>query len=113
MNILLVALGGFFGSIARFYLAGKINRHLLGTWLANLTGSLLLGVVLRLYLSGVIAEEAWLLAGVGFCGAYTTFSTFGNEGLDLLMEKQYITAGRYIISSVVLSLFLVWVVLAL
>src|SRR5690625_1667428 len=111
MSFILVALGGFFGSIARFYIYEKANKRLIGTWIANITGSIFLGFIFHFYLSNLIAEQLWLFLGVGFCGAYTTFSTFGNETLQLILEKRYRVATVYVLSSLMVSLFLVFIIL--
>jgi CrcB protein len=71
---LLVALGAFVGAPLRFALAGRFDseRFPLGTWLANVTGSFLLGL-----LSGAAVDGDWrALLGVGFCGGFTTYSAF-------------------------------------
>lgn len=113
MNILLVALGGFVGSISRYYVSVKMPKSLCGTWIANITGSLLLAILLKLYLTGTISDFLWLLIGVGFCGAYTTFSTFGNETLVLIQEQKYKHATVYVFSSICMSLLIVGIVINL
>lgn len=111
-NLLLVACGGFIGSIARFWISNELNKHLTGTWLANITGSLLLALIFRLYVNELVSDSIWLFVGIGFCGAYTTFSTFGKETITLLLEKEYIKASLYVISSILISfLFVVFVVI--
>jgi len=107
LNLIVVGGGGFIGSIARFWIANELQKHITGTWIANISGSLLLAIIYRLYANGVASELIWLLFGVGFCGAYTTFSTFGKETLILLLEKQYGTAIIYVLSSFLLSFLLV------
>src|SRR5690625_2167423 len=104
MSILLVAAGGFIGSVMRFLLSVKANKHLIGTWIANISGSVLLAFLLHFYLHEAISENVWLFLGVGFCGAYTTFSTFGNETLFLILDKKYKRAVGYVSSSIITSL---------
>lgn len=111
MSFFLVAFGGFFGSMARFYIYEKANQRLIGTWIANITGSIFLAFIFHLYFSNLISEQLWLCLGVGFCGAYTTFSTFGNETLQLILAKRYGTAAGYVFSSLMVSLFFVVIIL--
>lgn len=113
MNFLLVACGGFFGSILRSYLSILCQKRFIGTWVANISGSLLLAVTVRLYVNGTFSEGLWLLVGVGFCGAYTTFSTFSYEAIQLMIEKQFIQASVYIFSTLSISILLVGLVIAL
>ncbi len=111
-KLLLVACGGFFGSIARFWISNELNKHLIGTWLANITGSLLLAIIFRLYVNELVSDSIWLFVGVGYCGAYTTFSTFGKETITLLVEKEYVKASLYVIGSLFISfVFVVFVVI--
>src|SRR5690625_4912841 len=111
MNFLLVAIGGFFGSILRYYLSFILNKHIIATWIANISGSILLAVLTKYHLEYNLSESIWLLLGVGFCGAYTTFSTFGKEALDILLEKKFIQATIYIITSVIITLLAVFCIL--
>lgn len=111
MTILLVATGGFFGSIARFYLSYLFNKHVIGTWIANITGSLFLGVLASLQIKGMLSEGLWLLLGIGFCGAYTTFSTFGNETVSMVLEKKYLQAVSYIFITVIITISVVFFIL--
>ncbi|MEC5424987.1 CrcB family protein [Virgibacillus sp. C22-A2] len=107
MNILLVAIGGFLGSFVRYYVAVNTDRRLIGTWIANVTGSGLFAFTFHFHQTGITPEWLWILMGIGFCGAYTTFSTFGNETLQLILEKRYVTALHYVISSTFVSLLIV------
>lgn|SRR5699024_2224824 len=111
MSFLLVALGGFIGSIARFYIYLKTKGRFIGTLLANITGSILLAFIFLFYFSNTISEQLWLFLGIGFCGAYTTFSTFGNETLQFILDKRYVTAVGYILSTLIISGFPVFIIL--
>lgn len=110
VNFLLVGIGGAFGSMLRYYISMRCNKHFIGTWIANVSGSLLLGLLVKFYVADYLSEAVWLLAGVGFCGAYTTFSTFGNETIQMLLARKFSTAIIYVVSSFLISIFLVSVV---
>lgn len=110
MNIILVALGGFFGSILRFYISQITGKRLIGTWIANISGSLLLAFIYYLHVNGQITASIWALLGVSFCGAYTTFSTFGNETLELIFDKKYKIAFLYVFTTLSVSFILVSIV---
>lgn len=99
--MILVGIGGFFGALTRFFI-GKyiVSAYPWATFLINCSGSFALG-----YLYGYQPSEwLWQLVGVGFLGAYTTFSTFGFEVLQLLEKQQKIQAVIYIVSSVIIGI---------
>ena len=87
MNVLLVALAGAIGAPARYLVDVAVQRRIAqpfpwGTFVINASGSFLLGL-----LSGLaLPTQAALLIGTGFCGAYTTFSTFSFESVRLMEE---------------------------
>lgn len=94
LDILLVGAGGFLGAQARYGLSNFASRKWgtafpYGTIIINLSGSFLLGLFLGLVGRAILADEAyrWLVA-VGFCGGYTTFSTYTYETLTLLRERK-------------------------
>ena len=113
MDFLYVALGGFFGSISRYTLSVAYHKHPFGTWIANITGALLLAVLLRLYINDIISQTVWLFAGLGFSGAYTTFSTFSNEVLEFVINHQFKKAVLYAGSSFLTALLIAWIVLTI
>ena len=108
--IWLIGIGGSFGAAARYLLGNLMNKKKklspfpLGTLVINITGSFLLGLLANLHLSNDISDWVWFFVGVGFCGAYTTFSTFGYETITLLQSNKIIFAGIYVITSVILSI---------
>jgi len=105
-----VALGSAVGGVARYLLGGYFQRIFGGvfpvqTLLINISGSFLLGLILRYALeSPAVSPEVRGLLTIGFCGGYTTFSTFSYETLVLLEEAEYLRAGWYVVASVAVSL---------
>ncbi|WP_435196774.1 fluoride efflux transporter FluC [Natronomonas sp. EA1] len=80
MSLWLVGLGGVAGAVARVLVGERVERHARDTLLVNVAGSFLLGVVT----TAPVPEPVALLVGVGFCGAFTTFSTFAVETVGFL-----------------------------
>lgn len=95
---LVVAAGGFVGAPSRYLLDRAINRRIesdlpWGTFLVNISGSFVLGLLTGLSLSNHLSPLANALLGTGFCGAYTTFSTFTFETIRLLEVGQILDAA--------------------
>ena len=97
-----VCLGGFFGAMGRYYLSNQISQRFnrsisfpLATFFVNLIGCFLIGIVLNFNFT----QNIYLLIVIGFLGAFTTFSTFAVEVVQLLETKQYMVALIYIVSS--------------
>jgi len=109
-----VALGSAVGGVARFALATIVQQRVgpdfpVGTLVVNVSGSLLLGFLLRYSLGTVaISPEVRALLTTGFCGGYTTFSTFSYDTMLLLEDGEGLRAGGYVLLSVVLSLAGTW-----
>ena len=110
MKIFLIALGGFFGSITRSVLS-DYTKSFLSTWIVNVFGSILLAIALYFYLSYHYAEIFYISIAIGFCGAFTTFSTFSYESFCLLKEKRYLIASLYIFTPVLLTITIVYFIL--
>ncbi len=102
-QLLLIGAGGFCGSIARW--AGALFPAFpAGTLAVNLSGSLLLGLILGLAERSVLPAELRVPVGVGFIGAYTTFSTYMLESWRLLEVGEYGTAAVNLGGSIGLGL---------
>lgn len=105
-----VAIGAALGGVARYYLASALQQRLgatfpWGTLVVNVSGSLLLGVLIRYALvTPSVSVEMRALLTTGFCGGYTTFSTYSYETATLLEDGQYGRAGAYALASVVVAL---------
>jgi len=103
MRLVLIGLGGAAGALARYAVARAAGPDAVpwATLGINLAGSLLLGVVLGAAADGRLGGLAVAALGVGFLGAFTTFSTFSWETLTLLREDRLGAAAAYAAASVV------------
>jgi len=96
--LLLVMLGAAIGAPSRWLLDQTIQTRWervfpLGTFTINVTGSLLLGALLGLAAQGTASRELIALAGTGFCGGFTTWSTFGYETIRLTEDGARLQAA--------------------
>src|SRR6266704_2417532 len=97
-----ISIGGILGTLARYVLQGWVQQRSglatfpVGTLAINLTGSFVLGLVIRLATGSTLISPD-LRAGltIGFCGAFTTMSTFSYESMRLLADGEYWHAGLY------------------
>ncbi|MCM3568869.1 CrcB family protein [Neobacillus mesonae] len=106
-EILLVAIGGFFGAIFRFILSRKLkgtSGFPFGTFSVNLFGAFLLGLLVGLEIHGYV----YTLFGVGFMGAFTTFSTFMLESEQLRMSGKDMVFFSYVVASFTLGICLLF-----
>jgi len=105
-----VAVGAAVGGLSRYYLSLALTERLgdafpWGTLIINVTGSLLLGFLMRYAFASPAANvELRLLLVTGFCGGYTTFSTFSYETVQLLEDGRYERAITYVLASVAVAL---------
>ena len=111
---LLVGIGGFFGSMGRYWLAGVVQDwngadFPAGTLAVNILGSFILGMVLALSIDrDLISPNFRLFLGAGFCGGFTTMSAFSYETLALLREGSVLVGVGNITESLVSCLSAVW-----
>jgi len=109
MVFLLIALGGAAGSVLRYLIGGRV-QHLaphgfpLGTLFVNVVGCFLVGMLVRQFMNIQTHNYLRALLVVGFCGGFTTFSTFSMETVGLIEGGEYSRAMGYIALSVVLCL---------
>ena len=113
-SIILIGLGGGAGSILRFLVSYFTKKQWsgefpLGTFLINLSGSLLIGLLIGYLLK---LQSDWtdfrMLLVVGFCGGFTTFSTFALESFELINSGKITISLVYALSSLILGVILVW-----
>jgi crcB protein len=108
-NILVIALGGALGALSRYglgiWISNKWNQGFpLHTFLINISGAFLLGFLNILFIERLTVSPLWRLGiGIGFLGAYTTFSTFGFEVITLLESGSILTASLYTLLSIVIG----------
>ncbi|MGC9150153.1 MAG: fluoride efflux transporter CrcB [Microbacter sp.] len=108
-TILLIGSGGFIGSVARYYVS-KINLYIqflsipVGTLLVNVLGCFIIGFLTGIVEQRTILTVEWrMFLMVGFCGGFTTFSTFANENLMLLHNGLSYSALLYTGASILLG----------
>ena len=108
-NILLVAFGGAIGSVCRYLLSGmNVASWPWGTFAVNILGSLIIGLLVGLASKGIVSPEMKLLLVTGFCGGFTTFSTFANESFGMLKAGDALQMALYLGTSVVVGILSVW-----
>ncbi|GHA28254.1 putative fluoride ion transporter CrcB [Salinimicrobium marinum] len=115
-NALLVFLGGGLGSVLRYIISKYLNNlHFpFGTFTVNILGSLLLGFILGFALKNQnLSGPVNLLFGIGFCGGFTTFSTFAVENQVFLRSGDYFTFALYAFGSILLGVLAVFLGLSL
>jgi CrcB protein len=112
LRLLLIAVFGALGTLARYGLQGLVQIRMggtfpFGTLLINLTGCFLLGLVGQVTLNRMIVPPEWRVAiAVGFFGGYTTFSSFGWETAKMLESGEWLRATTYVATSVIFGLLL-------
>mgnify|MGYP002795046891 CR=1 FL=1 len=106
--LLMVFLGGGLGSVSRYLISKILNiagyPFPLGTFSVNIAGSLLLGFVLGLALkTDHFSNSTILFLATGFCGGFTTFSTFAFENQGLLKSGDYFNFTLYTLGSIIVG----------
>ena len=105
-----IAAGSAIGGVSRYLLGGLLQRQTggtfpIGTLVINISGSFLLGLILRYGVeTPTLTPETRAFLTIGFCGGYTTFSTFSYETVALMEDGQWPRAALYVALSVGLSM---------
>lgn len=114
-GILIVALGGAIGSVARYKLSGYVLHHTIdwrfpaGTFAVNVAGCLVAGILAGLAEKHhVLSADTRLFLFTGVLGGFTTFSAFGLETMFLLKRGEVLVAGANVVLSVVAGLAALW-----
>lgn len=112
--MLLAGIGGFFGTCCRYltnrlYITYFKTSLPLATFTVNILGCFILGLILGLMnKAGVVSPKINAFLVVGFCGGFTTFSTFSNESFSLIINGQPLTSVLYMAGSMIIGLIAVW-----
>lgn len=108
-SVMLVGLGGFIGSVARYFVS-KLNLQYdilsipIGTLSVNILGSLIIGFLAGIAEKSELISAEWrLFLMVGICGGFTTFSSFTNENMMLMHNGQFFSAFLYTGLSILLG----------
>ena len=114
-NILLVGFGGFIGSVMRYLASGYVQQTTksvdfpYGTLAVNVIGCFVIGFLAQLAEGrGVFTSESRLFVFTGILGGFTTFSSFGNETINLVRDSQMMNAFANVGANLVIGLFAVW-----
>ena len=108
MMVVALVIAGAVGAVARFVLDSTIKARWSssvpwGTWLINVSGSLLLGLIAGLVTYRGMSADVAAVAGTGFCGGFTTFSTASFETVRLAQQRRWRASLSYALASVVAS----------
>ena len=113
-TLILVGIGGLAGSILRYLITLFFARQAgsafpYGTLVVNLTGCFLIGLIFALSEKGDVLSPEWrILLTTGFCGGFTTFSTFSYESIRLMQDGEVLFVSLYVGISVIVGLLATW-----
>ncbi len=124
-NLLLIGIGGFCGAVMRYLISGGVQKWTqsvdfpYGTLAVNLIGCLIIGMLTRMdEMRSLLTPEMRLFILIGLLGAFTTYSTFSNEAINLINDRRISLAILYLGAHLVLGLvavllgrlttFLIW-----
>ena len=112
-HLILVFLGGGIGSVLRFLIGKWLNSPTTGipygTFAANIIGSLLIGIILGVAAkNNTLSSNQTLLLATGFCGGFTTFSTFAYENHVFLKSGDFTSFALYTVASFIIGFLAVF-----
>jgi CrcB protein len=105
----IVGIGGFIGSVVRYYSQLFVTRIYpstlpYGTFAINVSGCFLIGIIYALSERGNVLSPEWrLFLATGFCGGFTTFSSFSYESLNLVRDGEFFYLSLYVAASVIIG----------
>ena len=115
LNLIYVGVGGFFGSIGRYMLAGAVYRIFpnlnfpIGTTVVNILGCFLIGFITGLVeVRNLLSPEWRIFILIGLLGGFTTFSTFGFETFALLRDGAFAAVFANVLVQVIIGISAVW-----
>ena len=114
-SILFVGIGSFAGGVLRYiisYLMKNVSSYQTLPWatlIANLVGCFLIGIIFAIFSKySNTNNPLYLLLATGFCGGFTTFSTFANESLQMIQSGNILGFVSYTLTSIIFGIILVW-----
>lgn len=108
-RFLLISLGAIVGANLRYWVGDWVAQRVgaafpYGTLVVNLTGTLILGIFLTLATERFLLDPRWrILVAIGFCGSYTTFSSYTYESINLILTGQYVSGLLNLLGSAILG----------
>ncbi|HRN48045.1 MAG TPA: fluoride efflux transporter CrcB [Niabella sp.] len=112
--LLAIGTGSFLGGISRFLLSRFVQNQVIssfpyGTFVVNIIGCFIIGILYGLFEKDQLLSPEWrMFLTVGFCGGFTTFSTFAGENYSLLKDGNFMYLALYASLSVFLGIMAVW-----
>ena len=112
--LLAMGTGSFLGGISRFLLSRFVQNQVIssfpyGTFVVNIIGCFIIGILYGLFEKDQLLSPEWrMFLTVGFCGGFTTFSTFAGENYSLLKDGNFMYLALYASLSVFLGIMAVW-----
>lgn len=113
-SILLIGTGGFAGSVLRYLISRYLSLFWpvsfpAGTFIVNILGSFLIGIIMGLSFKSSISTQTRLLLATGFCGGFTTFSTYSLEIFELVQRGETGISLLYLLASLIGGVLFVWI----
>jgi CrcB protein len=108
-NLLLIGTGSCIGGVCRFLCQQYVQRHYptsipFGTLGVNILGCFIIGIIFGLGNRGnILSPELRLLLATGFCGGFTTFSSFALENISMLQEREFLYTSIYVSMSIIIG----------